>query len=139
MSGNEEESAEDVMTRALAASLRSDERSWITQRNWDAAGGIAVRLHIRAILAALKANGYAVVGLPAVEVDEYGDSLVPVALSSDSPSAKQAKIRIEDRGFGPELFTTCVPNPLKVADGVAYAASILSAVAAAAERDSEER
>lgn len=139
MSGNEEECAEDVMAEALAASLRSDERSWITQRNWDAAGGIAVRMHIRAILAELKANGYAVVELPEPESDDYGDSMVKVALTSDSPSAKQAKIRIEDRGFGPELFTTCVPNPLKVADGVAYAASILSAVAAAARRDSEER
>lgn len=64
MSDNEEEGAEDVMSEALAASLWSDERSWITQRNWDASGGIAVRLHIRAILAALKANGYAVVELP---------------------------------------------------------------------------
>ncbi|TDZ92105.1 hypothetical protein [Mycobacteroides salmoniphilum] len=88
------------------------------------------------LLDALKANGFAVVELPIQRIDAYGDVVVGVDLADDTPSAKQAKIRIEDRGYGPELFTTCVPNPLRAVDGVAYAASILSATAAA-ERDSE--
>ncbi|SHQ62285.1 Uncharacterised protein [Mycobacteroides abscessus subsp. bolletii] len=137
MSGNEEESAEGVMTRALAASLRSDERSWITQRNWDAAGGIAVRLHIRAILATLKANGYAVVELP--EPDEF----IPAVAGAPKilarwDSVETGEVTVWEGGvvdvFGQTMLS---PEDALTFSGVIVRASQIAA-AAAAERDSEE-
>lgn len=133
MSGNEEEGAEDVMAEALAASLRSDERSWITQRNWDAAGGIAVRLHILAILDALKANGYAVVELPEpIGPDDdgqlyFGDYDIRV----DNTGGSRVGDVWTDYGLGSEVLSQIGAFRAR------YMGTALLAAAAAAERDSE--
>lgn len=128
MSGNEEECAEDVMAEALAASLRSDERSWITQRNWDAAGGIAVRMHIRAILAELKANGYAVVELPTHVADDNNNRAWEWV---------SRWYRLPDSGER-VITTHSAPRTMTVDMAHSFASQLLAA-AAAAERDSEER
>ncbi|WP_157931640.1 hypothetical protein [Mycobacteroides abscessus] len=120
--------AEDVMAGALAASLRSDERSWITQRNWDAAGGIAVRLHIRAMLAALKANGYAVVELPKPQKSNGRWSIWWTNYVGEVWSNTVGTVKI----FAKE--PTVEATVLEAKD---FAARILAA-AAAAERDSED-
>ncbi|SIJ02885.1 Uncharacterised protein [Mycobacteroides abscessus subsp. abscessus] len=42
-----------VIRDALAASLKSDEPSWPTQRNWDACDGAAVSLHADKVASAV--------------------------------------------------------------------------------------
>lgn len=88
------------------------------------------------ILAALKAAGYAVVELPEPDVDQYGDTIVPVPLvnnrdgwlrieeSREMHNGTMTPIRIASLG---------VSTPIELVDARAYAAALLAA-ADAAER-----
>lgn len=95
--------------------------------------------HAQHQLDALKAAGYAVVELPKVEINQYGETEVQVSLEGGSSRGYNGVLRVDPGGVNhrgqtlpTRIATLQVPTPTEVPDARSYAAALL-AIADAAE------